>query len=341
MLRLALPSKGELEEPTLAFLKACGLPVDRPNSRQYTAGIPALGQTVVLFQRAADIASKVQEGSVDLGVTGLDTVREVFHDAGRCAVLLEDLDFGQCELVVAVPETWIDVSSMTDLVELAEELRSRGQELRVATKYPRLTRQFFLRKGLNYFALVASTGAMEVAPTMGFADIIVDLTSSGTTLRENGLKTIPDGTILRSQACLVGNLDSLAGDEARLDATKAILEMMEARLRADGYYTVTANIRGESADAVAKAVISHPDASGMRGPTIAKVYSRYGQEQDWYAVTVVLRKHNLLGAVEHLRRMGGSSVTVNSPNYVFEQESAAYCSLLAALRTGPPRPAPE
>ncbi len=332
MLRIALPSKGELEEPALAFLRACGLSVLRPNVRQYTAGIPVLGDAVVLFQRAADIPAKVHEGSVELGITGLDIVRETFHDSLRCAILMHDLDFGQCELVVAVPETWIDISSMADLVEVADEMRGRGLELRVATKYPNLVRQFFLHKGVNYFTMVASTGAIEVAPTMGFADIIADISSSGTTLRENGLKTLADGTILNSQACLVANLANLQANPEAVQSTKVVLEMMEACLRARDYFSITANMRGDSPDAVAQRVISRPEAAGIRGPTVARVYSRYGQDTDWFAVTVVVRKENLLRAVEHLRTMDASSVTVSSPAYVFEADSAAYRSLMEALQ---------
>ncbi len=335
MLRLALPSKGELEEPALAFLKACGIGVNRPNSRQYTAEIPGLKGTTVLFQRAADIAAKVAEGSVDLGITGLDTVRETLYFGNRVDVLLEDLEFGQCDLVVAAPETWIDVSSMADLVEVAEEMRAQGLELRVATKYNRLVRQFFLGKGLNYFSLVASTGAIEVAPTMGFADVIADLTSSGTTLRENGLKTLSDGTILNSQACLLGNLDALRRNQDALDTTKAILERMEAYLRARDYFTVTANIRGESAEAVGMCVMNEPDVAGMQGPTISKVYSRHEDGLEWYATTVVVPKDKLLRAVDHLRRVGGSGLTVSSPNYVFGADSQAYLRLLRVLNQAP------
>lgn len=333
MLRLALPSKGELEDPTLAFLRACGLAVNRPNSRQYTASIPALEQTTVLFQRAADIPAKVAEGSVALGITGLDVVRETLNDGSPCSVLLEDLQFGGCELVIAVPDTWIDVSSMADLLEVAEDMRARGLELRIATKYPRLARQFLLAKGLNYFSLVASTGAIEVAPTIGFADIIADLSASGTTLRENGLKTLAEGTILSSQACLVGNLDALRRTPGALEATKVILEMMEACLRARNYFSVTANIRGDSAEAVAQRVMAQPEVAGMQGPTVSKVYSRYDEADNWFAVTIVLRKADLLRAVEHLRKMDASGLTVFPPSYVFDGGSAAYKTLLAALES--------
>ena len=333
MLRVALPSKGELEEPTLAFLRACGLSVNRPNARQYMAAIPALHNTTVLFQRAADIPAKVEEGSVDLGITGLDIVREHLHEGSDTHVLMEDLEYGGCYLVLAVPETWIDVSSMADMVEVSEELRDRGQELRVATKYPRLVREFLLRKELNYFNLVASTGAIEVAPTMGFADVIADLTSSGTTLRENGLKTLTDGNILTSQSCLIGNLEALRQNGVALETTKRMLEMIEANLRARDYFSITANIRGDTPESVAQGVISHPAAAGMRGPTVSKVYSRYGEEQDWYAVTVIVRKPELLQAVQHLRSIGAASVTVFPPNYVFEQQAESFEQLSQVLQS--------
>lgn len=338
MLRFAIPSKGEMEEPTLGFLKSCGLGVNRPNARQYTARIPALRDTVVLFQRAADIPLKVADGSVDLGITGLDTVRELLRDDAPVTVLLEDLGFGACDLVIAVPETWIDVISITDLVEVAEELRSDGMELRVATKYPRLTRQFLQQHGLNYFTLVASSGAIEVAPTMGFADVIADLSSSGTTLRENGLKTLEGGTILGSQACLIANLGRLRTTPNGVETTRQVLEMMEAALRAREYYSVTANIQGPSAEDVAAQVMRQPQFAGMRGPTVAKVFSYFEEAQDWFAVTVVVPKQVLLPAVQHLRSMGGNGITVTSPHYVFESASLAYERLLAALEPAAAQP---
>src|SRR5579884_1439022 len=203
-LRLALPSKG-MEEETLAFLHACGLAVDRPNPRQYRAIIRSLPGVEVLFQRAADIYAKVSEGTVDLGITGYDVVREHQEEDDPVVLLQPELGFGRCALVLAVPDGWIDVESVTDLAEVAAALRARGRELRVATKYPNLTRQFLYDHGINFFTLVESTGAMEAAPALGYADIICDISSSGVTLRENRLKPITGGTLLTSQACLIGN----------------------------------------------------------------------------------------------------------------------------------------
>jgi len=331
MLQFAIPSKGEMEEPTLRFLESCGLSVERPNVRQYTAAIPALPNLVVLFQRAADIPAKVEEGSADLGITGLDNVSEHCREGGDVIVVLDDLGYSHCELVIAVPDSWVDISSMADLADLALEMREQGHELRVATKYPRLTQQFFFGQGLNYFSLVESSGAMEVAPTMGYADIIADLTSSGVTLRENRLKILGGGVILKSQACLIGNRRRLAGTPTRLETTRLVLEFTEARLRARGFYHVTANIRGESPEAVAEYVERRPEIAGLQGPTIARVHSRFGDTQDWYAATVVVRRDKVLAAVDHLRQIGGSSVTVSGVNYVFESECQAYRKLVSQL----------
>ncbi|MCX6023814.1 MAG: hypothetical protein NTZ05_19220, partial [Chloroflexi bacterium] len=117
----------------------------------------------------------------------------------------------------------------------------------------------------------------------------------------------------------------------RLRGTKAILEMAEARLRARRFYTITANIQGSSPEAVAELVMQRPEVSGMQGPTVSKVFSRFADGEQWYAVTVVVRMADVLTAVEHMRSMGGASVTVLSPNYVFERASSAYLKLLDRL----------
>ena len=126
-LRMVLPSDGELYEPTLAFMRDCGLRVLRPNARRYTGSVPALPGIEVLFQRSADIALKVEEGSAEIGVTGLDRVLEYRNDHCRAAVLMESLGYGRCEFVLAVPSSWLDVTSLADLADLALEFRQEGQ----------------------------------------------------------------------------------------------------------------------------------------------------------------------------------------------------------------------
>ncbi|MFN8532300.1 MAG: ATP phosphoribosyltransferase [Dehalococcoidia bacterium] len=328
-LRIVLPSKGEMEAPTLAFLAAAGLGVSRPNPRQYVAMMPAVPAASVVFQRANDIAAKVIEGSADLGITGLDNVRETQLENDPLLVVIEDLGYSGCELVLAVPDTWIDVATVGDLADLATELRESGRDLRIATKYRRLTRDFLLRRGISHFSLVASQGAMEAAPSIGYADIIADLTSSGTTLRENHLKTIDGGTILRSQACLIANRETLQGCASRVAGTRKILELIEARMRAASFLRVTANIRGASEQDVADQIWARPELAGLAGPTVSRVY---GQGPDrWYAVALVVRADLLLPAVEHLRAVGGSGVTVLPTTYVFEDHSYYFGKLQQEL----------
>ena len=190
-LRVALPSKG-WEDDTLRFLGQCGLRIDRSNPRQYRAsmrGLPS-GPAEVVFQRATDIFDEVNAGSVDLGITGYDIVAEHRSEEDEVVVVHGELGFRKCSLVVAVPEGWVDVTSVSDLAEVAVELRSAGRELRVATKYANLARQFLFDRGITYFTLVEVSGAIEAAPALETADIICDITSSGVTLRENRLKPI-------------------------------------------------------------------------------------------------------------------------------------------------------
>lgn len=333
-MRLALPSKGELEQPTMGFLESCGLSVRRSSARSYTGTIPAIPATSVIFQRAADIAAKIEEGSADLGITGSDIVSEFRREGSDLITVVEDLGYSRCELVLALPDDWIDVSSFADLADLAVEMWERGRELRVATKFPRLTQRFLLANGLTNFSLVESSGAMEAAPTMGYADVISDLTSSGATLRENRLKTIAGGTILRAQACLIGNRRSLRANPSQLAITEHILELIDARAEAEGFYSITANISGESAEAVAQHLLRRPETAGLQGPTIAPVFSKTGGGQGWYAVTVVVPVENLLAATRHLRRMGGQGITVIPSKYIFEDTSPSYQRLLQSLDAG-------
>ena len=325
VLRLAVPSDGALHEPALLFLRSCGIGVLRTNLRRYTADIPALPGVSVLFQRSADIPMKVEDGSADMGIVGLDRFLEARREDGDTGVVIENLGFGQCKLVIGVPDSWVDVTSIADLTDLSMEFREEGRDLRVATKYPRLVERFLLTNGVNYFSLVESSGTLEAAPAIGYADIIADISSSGTTMRENRLTTISGGSIMSSEACLISNRRLLAADEAKLERAKALAEMVQAHLQSLELYSITANMRGEAAEEVADYVLRHADLSGPRGPTISKVHTRDGVS--WYAVTVLVEKDKLLGAVEHLRKLGGSSVTVSQPSYVFHSECEAHARL--------------
>jgi ATP phosphoribosyltransferase len=327
MLRFGIPSKGNLYDGTLAFLDGCGLKITRPNPRRYTAGIRALPDVEVLLHRPADIVEKVAEGEIDIGISGLDLVEELRGDRDDPLVLFDDLGFGRCDLVVAVPETWIDVGSWRDLADLSVELHAEGRPLRIATKYPALLRRFCYANGINYFRLVDSRGATEAAPGLGYADVIADITETGTTLRDNQLKIV-GGSLLRSSACLIGCRANLRADPARLAAVRTILELVEAHRRARRFVQVVANVPGASVEDVGRRVAARPELAGLQGPTVAPVWS---DAPGWYTVTIATPQERMLAVIDHLRALGGNGMTVVPPGYVFEARSESYERLLAEL----------
>lgn len=205
---LALPSKGRLKDQALGVLESAGLSVILPkDQRNYRAQVKGESQIDILFLSASEIARELGYGSVDLGITGEDLIRETLSSADERVQIEARLGFGQADVVVAVPEVWYDVSSMADLDDVAADFRQRhGRRLRIATKYWRLTQQFFSQMhGIQVYRIVESLGATEGAPASGSADIIVDITSTGSTLQANHLKVLDDGTILQSEACLVSS----------------------------------------------------------------------------------------------------------------------------------------
>lgn len=332
-LRLALPSKGRVHEPVLAFLDSCGLRVSRPNVRQYEATIPTCPGVVVLFQHAIEIPDKVRDGTVDAGITGLDFLAETGEeDDERAQVIFDDLSIGRASLELGVPEGWIDVWSVADLADLAARERDRGRDLRVATESPNVTRAFLHRHGVHAFQIIPTEGGVEAAPSLGMADFVSALVETGTSFRENRLKMLAGGTILKTQQVLIANLRTLRRHPARLAPIKQILELFEARRRAQRFYAVTANIRGASAEAVARHIWEQPSLAGIQGPTIARVYGPPHDPGDWFAATIVVPTERLTEAVQHLRDSGGSGITAVPAAYVFESQSRSYAELEARLR---------
>jgi len=201
---LAVPSKGRLEGETRRVFGESRLPIARPGgARSYVGSIKNQPQVSVRFYPAAEIARELVMGAIDLGVTGTDLVYEAAENGADSVVFAKPLEFGRADVVVAVPDAWIDVTHMADLADVASDFRSRyGRWLRVATKYVYLTRRFFAEHGIAEYRIVESAGATEVAPAAGTADLIVDITSSGETLAANALRILEDGVIMRSQAHL-------------------------------------------------------------------------------------------------------------------------------------------
>lgn len=325
-IRLALPSKGRLTEDALALLAGAGLRVHKPNPRQYVATIPSLPQLTVLFQRASDIVVSVRDGSVDFGITGWDVVAEQRGGNGQVLLLLDKLGFGQCTLNVIVPENWQHVRHMADM---REQAGPQGRRLKVATKYPRLTRDFFERYGYSEPQLISAEGTLEIAPSIGYADLIVDLISSGTTIRDNRLRALDDGLILESEACLIANRSALKSRPEVLAVARRLLEFVIAYLRAAENVAVAANVRSSSPEALAQRMFEQSVIGGLQGPTISPVITRDGGE--WNAVNIIVRKDQLAQAIAELRQIGGSGVVVTPVNFIFEEEPLAYREMLAAL----------
>ena len=224
---LAVPSKGRLEELTRDWFAANGLTITRPGgARSYLGAIEGLPEVTVRFYPASEIARELIRGTIDFGVTGRDLIHETSETGPACVSIAKPLGFGQADVVVAVPDAWIDVTHMHDLADVASDFRSRhGRWLRIATKYITITRQHFAKAGIAEYRTVESLGATEAAPASGVADIVVDITTTGSTLAANGLRVLEDGIMLQSQACLIVSRTARLSPKRRsqLDAVLARL----------------------------------------------------------------------------------------------------------------------
>jgi len=202
---IAVPSKGRLKEQAAELFERAGLGLRaRGHERGYRGRLEGIDDVEVEYTSASEIVHQLKVGRVHLGITGEDLVREMLADVDAKVEFLKPLGFGQADVVVAVPDCWLDVSRMADLEDVAAQFsRAHGRRLRVATKYLNLTRRFFAANGVAGYRIVESAGATEATPASGTAELIVDITSTGTTLKANHLKILEDGVILQSQAHLL------------------------------------------------------------------------------------------------------------------------------------------
>jgi ATP phosphoribosyltransferase len=202
---LAVPSKGRLEELTREWFAARGLTISRPGgARSYLGVMEGEPDVTVRFFPASEIARELIRGNIDIGVTGRDLIHETSETGPEAVHFARALEFGHADVVIAVPEAWIDVTHLHDLADVASDFRSRHKRwLRIAAKYITITRQHFARAGIAEYRIVESLGATEAAPASGVADIVVDITSTGSTLAANGLRVLEDGVMLKSEANLI------------------------------------------------------------------------------------------------------------------------------------------
>ncbi|CAN6587436.1 unnamed protein product [Malus baccata var. baccata] len=332
-IRLGLPSKGRMAADTLDLLKDCQLSVKHVNPRQYVAQIPQLSNLEVWFQRPKDIVRKLLSGDLDLGIAGFDTVSEYGEGNEDLIIIHDALDYGDCRLSLAIPKYGIfeNINSLKELAQMPQWTKEKP--LRVATGFTYLGPKFMKDNGLNHVSFSTADGALEAAPAMGIADAILDLVSSGTTLKENNLKEIDGGVVLQSQAVLVASKRSLIQRKSALDTTHEILERLEAHLRAEGQFTVVANMRGNSAEEVAERVLSQASLSGLQGPTVSPVFCKRGGQiaVDYYAIVICVPKKALYKSVQQLRAIGGSGVLVSPLTYIFDEETPRWRELLSTL----------
>jgi ATP phosphoribosyltransferase len=320
VLVIAVPAKGRLQENAEAFFARAGLELVKPRGvRDYRGGIKQLDGVEVAFLSASEITEQLALGGVHLGITGEDLVREMIPQADDKVVLLEGLGFGYANVVVAVPEAWIDVRDMADLDDVAISFRVRhDRRLRVATKYLRLTRGFFSQNGIVDYRIVESAGATEAAPSAGTAELIVDITTTGTTLAANGLKAIEDGLILKSQANLVA-ARSAAWNKPQLETARVMLDRIAAQRRARMFCEVRTKFEGCTDALLGLAKESFGVVAPFGGPTSSG------------SLTLHCPPDTVHDLARFLREYGAETVIVAQMDYVFSQQNPLFAKLTAAI----------
>jgi len=306
---IALPSKGRLKEQVEAWLSDCGIDLAvSGGARGYLASLKGLPGAQVRLLSAADIAQALDAGEVHLGITGEDLLRETGADLDRRVLLLRALGFGRADLVVAAPRSWLDVETMEDLEEVAHDYLARtGRRMRVATKYLAQTRAFFARHGVVDYRITESGGATEGAPAAGAAELVVDITTTGATLQANGLKTLADGVILKSQAQLAASLKA-AWSAEQLASAERLLRVVEARAAALTSATLVWPASGDRDEA--KVVDALVARGALRRPNGLLVASSQAPE-----------------ASAALTAAGLGPVTAAKPDFVFEVACPAFEAL--------------
>jgi ATP phosphoribosyltransferase len=309
-LTLAVPSKGRLQEQVQAYFVDAGLSMSQAaGARGYRATLTGFPDIDVQMLSASDIAASLLSGDVHLGITGEDLVRETMPAPSAAIALVKPLGFGFADVVVAVPQAWIDVTSMADLDDVCAAFYQRHRRrLRIATKFVSLTRAFFANAGIWDYRIVESLGATEGAPAAGTAEAIVDITTTGATLAANGLKTLKDGVILKSQAHLAASLTIDWGDDA-VRTARLLLSRLAARERARASLVLRARLGTLPKSTLKRltaelgaSILSQPDDGSARG--------------EW---AILCPRSSLMTAMATLRESGcAGAVTAEDADYVFE-----------------------
>ena len=204
LITIGLPSKGRLKESSISFLDKNNLKLTtNGGERNYFAGVKNFPYIKIIYLHAKEIIQRIGDDTLDIGISGLDLLNESAANLKQKIEIKKKLDFGLANVVIAIPDDWIDVQTLADLEEVSFDFKDKkNTRLRVATKYPNLTNTFLVSKGITQYKIVPSLGATETYPFIGSSEIITDITSTGKTLKDNNLRILKDGLILKSQACL-------------------------------------------------------------------------------------------------------------------------------------------
>ena len=303
-LSIAIPSKGRLKDNAEKWLGDCGFRLSQKGGeRGYRAEISGLDADVMLLS-AREIAEGLIAGSIHIGITGQDLLHDLSSDVDADVSLIKRLGFGGADVIVAVPQCWLDVETMADLEGAAAQFRQvHGRRIRVATKYLRLTREFFASRSIGDYRLVESAGATEAAPSSGTADVIVDITTTGATLKANALKIVSDGVILKSEAVLAGSLKANWSEETKA-RIKDLLIATEARELAETHSILIAS--QEISDGLIETL-------GLQRLQPTQVLSKRRDARD---------------SARKLMESGRGPITIKRPDFVFRDDNAVIRNFL-------------
>ena len=317
---VAVPAKGRLQENAEAFFARAGLALVKPRgARDYRGAIAGLDGVEIAYLSASEITMQLAQGAIHMGVTGEDLIREMIPDADKRVVPIQGLGFGYANVIVAVPQAWIDVRTMADIDDVATAFRHHhGRKMRVATKYVNLTRNFFSAHGVIDYRIVESAGATEGAPAAGTAELIVDITTTGATLAANALKIVDDGLILKSQANLVASR-AASWDAAARDTARVILDRIAARARASVFREVRARFAACDAALADTARQRFGVETPFGGPTSSGMLTLHCPPDQVHALTAFLRER------------GAQAVAVADLDYVFARDNPLYALLEGGL----------
>ena len=216
ILKIGIPSKGRLKEMSLSIFKKNKINI-KNSQRSHISKIKNFKNSEVVFLHAREIIERLSDGSLDIGISGLDLLNESLPGIKNNVQIYKRLQFGFADLVVAIPKDWIDVQTIADLEEISFNFKDKNTgKIRIATKYPNLTNDFLTSKGVTQYKIVNSLGATEIYPFTNQSEIITDITSTGATLKANKLRILKDGLILKSSACLIVSKKSLKDKAKKL-----------------------------------------------------------------------------------------------------------------------------